>query len=166
MYIIFVASLNENMKLANKLQEQLTKLGKTSKIINLVELNLPMYDSLKEEKDGIPKKIIALVEEMKNANAYIFISPEYNYSLPPVLVNTIAWVSRIGDDFREVFALKKVQLATHSGGGGSDVNNAMRSQLTKLGSLVMPREIITTYQTPLREDSSKRILEQFVQMTK
>ena len=166
MYLIFVASLNENMKLANTLQEQLKELGKESKIINLVDLNLPMYDSFKEENDGIPEKINELIEEMKAADGYAFVSPEYNFSLPPVLVNAVAWISRVGDDFREVFTLKVIQLATHSGGGGSDVINAMRTQFTKLGSLVMPREIITTYQSPLRVDSSKRILEQFVQVAK
>ncbi len=166
MYLIFVASLNENMKLANTLQTQLKELRKESQIINLVDLNLPMYDSFKEEKDGIPKKIESLIEDMKNASAYVFISPEYNFSLPPVLVNTVAWISRVGDDFRDVFTLKPIQLATHSGSGGSDVSNAMRNQFTKLGSLVMPREIITTYQSPLRIDSSKRILEQFIQVAK
>lgn len=166
MTLIFVASLNENMKLANILKEQLNSLGKQSEIVNLVELNLPMYDSYKEEHDGIPTKVNELIEKMKKADGYVFVSPEYNYSLPPVLVNTVAWISRVGDDFRELFTLKTIQLATHSGGGGSDVMNAMRAQFTKLGSIVMPREIITTYQTPLRTDSSERILKQFVDFTK
>ena len=128
----------------------------------LVELNLPMYDSLKEENDGIPKIIDALMSKMNNAEAYVFVSPEYNFSLPPVHVNFIAWVSRVGDDFRKLFSMKKIQLATHSGGGGNDVSNAMRVQFTKLGSIIMPREIVTTYQAPLKEESSKRILNQFV----
>lgn len=162
MYLIFVASLNENMKLADVVKKQLTELNKDSEIINLVDLNLPMYDSYKEEHDGIPKKIDEIISKMQQADGYIFVSPEYNFSLPPVLVNFIAWISRVGDDFRELFTLKTIQLATHSGGGGQDVSNAMRNQFTRLGSIVMPREIITTYQNPLREDSSKRILEQFV----
>jgi len=166
MILIFVASLNENMKLANILKEQLNSFDKQSEIINLVDLNLPMYDSYKEEHDGIPPKVNELIEKMKKADGYIFVSPEYNYSLPPVLVNTVAWVSRVGDDFRELFTLKTIQLATHSGGGGTDVMNAMRAQFTKLGSIVMPREIITTYQTPLRTDSSERILKQFVDFAK
>jgi len=44
--------------------------------------------------------------------------------------------------------------------------NAMRAQFTKLGSIVMPREIITTYEKPLRDESSKRILEQFISIIK
>lgn len=161
MILIFVASLNENMKMAKVLQDQLDNLGKDSEIINLVELNLPMYDSLKEENDGIPKKVKILIDKMSKAHGYIFVSPEYNFSLPPVHVNFVAWVSRVGDDFRKLFSMKKIQLASHSGGGGSDVLNAMRTQFTKLGSIVMPREILATYQNPLNEESSMKIIKQF-----
>lgn len=166
MILIFVSSLNENMKLASNLQGQLKELGRESEIINLVDLNLPMYDSLKEERDGIPVQINDLIRKMKGTSGYLFITPEYNFSLPPVLVNTIAWVSRVGDDFRELFTLKTIQLATHSGGGGSDTINAMRTQFTRLGSIVMPREIITTFQSPLQPESSKKILTQFVSLLK
>ena len=162
MITIFVASLNENMKLAQTLQTQLKALDQKSQIINLVKLQLPMYDSYKEEHDGIPPKINELIQTMENSSGYIFVSPEYNFSIPPVLSNTVAWISRVGDDFRKVFTLKTIQLATHSGGGGNDVTNAMRTQFTKLGSLVMPREIITTYSNPLDENSSERILQQFI----
>lgn len=166
MILIFVASLNENMNLALKIQEQLKQLGEKSEIINLVELNLPMYDSLKEQNDGIPEEISSIIEKMNSAKAYVFVSPEYNFSLPPAHVNFIAWVSRVGDDFRKLFSMKKIQLATHSGGGGNDVVNAMRTQFTKLGSIVMPREILTTYQTALKEDSSKRVLSTFTEFLK
>ncbi len=162
MVLIFVASLNENMKLANVVQEQLTSLGIKNQIINLVELALPMYDSDKESKDGIPKKALDLIPPMEQAHAYVVISPEYNFSLPPVLVNFVAWISRSGDDFRKLFTLKTIQLATHSGGGGSNVTQAMRNQFTNLGAIVMPREIITTYQKPLDKSSSEKILSQFV----
>jgi NAD(P)H-dependent FMN reductase len=166
MILIFVASLNENMKLAKVLQEQLNEKNRTSEIINLVELELPMYDTLKEQNDGIPQKALDIANKMQKAEAYIFVSPEYNFSLPPVLVNMIAWISRIGDDFRALFSLKKIQLATHSGKNGIDVSNAMRTQFTRLGSIVMPREIITTYTKSLDKESSKKILEQFVEMIK
>lgn len=163
MVLIFVASLNENMKLAKVLHEQLKV---ESEIINLVELYLPMYDSIKEENDGIPLEIESIMNKMKDAQGYIIVTPEYNFSTPPVLTNFIAWVSRSGDDFREVFTLKKIQLATHSGGGGQDVLNTLRSQLTRLGSLVVPREVITTYQSPLKKESSMRILNQFESLLK
>ena len=165
MYLIFVSSLNENMKLANSIKLQMEESNQEIVLINLVDLELPMYDSRKEERDGIPKKIDELVELMKKSNGYIFVAPEYNYSLPPVLANFVAWVSRSGEDFREVFQMKKIQLATHSGSGGNDLMNAMRIQFTRLGAIVMPREIITNFHKPLKVESSKKILKQFIVQT-
>jgi len=99
---------------------------------------------------------------MKTATGYIVVSPEYNYSIPPSLTNVIAWLSRSGESFRELFALKYVQLATHSGVGGNDVCNAMRTQFSRLGAIVAPREIVTTPQKEVEEGSLQRILSQFV----
>jgi len=162
MYAIFVASLNENMKLATQIEKSLEKMGVKSKIINLVDLNITLYDSSKETNDGIPSEIIALSNTMKNAAGYIVVAPEYNYSIPPTLTNIIAWLSRSGESFRELFTLKYIQLATHSGSGGNDVCNAMRSQFSKLGAIVAPREILATYDKKVEEESLKRILTQFV----
>lgn len=108
MVLILVASLNENIKLANTIKNKLDKQNIDSKIIKLVELELPMYDTLKEQNDGIPQLALDLAEEMEKASAYIFVSPEYNFGVPPVLVNTIAWISRIGDNFRKLFTMKKI----------------------------------------------------------
>ena len=166
MTLIFVASLNENMKLANTIKSKLDKQNIESKIINLVDLNLPMYDTFKEQNDGIPQTALDLAKQMEEATAYIFVSPEYNFGVPPVLVNTIAWISRIGDNFRKLFTLKKIQLATHSGSNGQDLLNALRSQFTRLGAIVMPREILTTYEKKCKEDSLERILEQFETLIK
>lgn len=166
MYLIFVSSLHENVKLAHIIQKQLEKENQQSKIINLVGLNLPLYDTDKEQNMGIPKEIDSILSQMDQAQGYIFVAPEYNYSIPPVLSNFVAWVSRSNDDFRKLFKLKYIQLATHSGSGGNDLINAMRIQFTKLGSIVMPREIITTYQTPPKLESCDRILAQFISLSK
>lgn len=166
MTLIFVASLNENMKLANTIKSKLDKQNIESKIINLVDLNLPMYDTFKEQNDGIPQTALDLAKQMEEATAYIFVSPEYNFGVPPVLVNTIAWISRIGDNFRKLFTMKKIQLATHSGSNGQDLLNSLRSQFTRLGAVVMPREIITTYEKKCNEDSLERILQQYINFIK
>lgn len=162
MYLILASSLNENMKLAKALQALLEALGQESSFINLVDLDLPMYDSYKEETHGIPPDVLVLCNMMDTAEGYVVVAPEYNYSIPPVLTNAIAWVSRTGDDFRRHFTLKTVQLATHSGGGGNDVMQAMRTQFTKLGAVVMPREIITTYRKALSQESARKTLKQFI----
>ena len=166
MTLIFVASLNENMKLANTIKSKLDKQNINSEIINLVDLNLPMYDTFKEQNDGIPQIALDLAKQMEEATAYIFVSPEYNFGVPPVLVNAIAWISRIGDNFRKLFTMKKIQLATHSGSNGQDLLNSLRSQFTRLGAVVMPREIIATYEKKCNEDSLERILQQYINFIK
>lgn len=162
MILILVASLNENMRLANTIKSVLDSRGVESKIVNLVELELPMYDSRKEQNDGIPQKAMELADTMRHATAYIFVSPEYNYCITPVLANAIAWISRIGDDFRSLFALKKVQLASFSGASGQDALNASRIQLTRLGATLMPREILATPKKELKASTLENILDQFV----
>lgn len=161
-YLIVVASIEQNMKLAKRIEEQLEALEQSSKIIDIVALDLPMYTSKHEDEEGIPETITHLVEEMKHAKAYIFVAPEYNYSIPPTLTNFVAWVSRVGDDFRVLFSEKAVLNATFSGGGGTDVLNAMRVQFTKLGAMVMPREILSNYSKPLKVESLQKTLAQLI----
>jgi chromate reductase, NAD(P)H dehydrogenase (quinone) len=162
MYLILVASLNENLKLANRILEKLEKNNKEAELINLVKLNLPMYDSDKELNEGIPDVAKKLGEKMQKAQGFIIVSPEYNYSIPPVLSNAIAWTSRISEDFRQYFSEKMVLLATHSGVNGYDVISSLRTQFSRLGAFVMPREIITTYTKEIKEESLDKILAQFI----
>ena len=51
---------------------------------------LPMYDG----RDMGNPQVLRLAEQVKNADGVIFISPEYNYSIPGVLKNAIDWLSR------------------------------------------------------------------------
>ncbi|MDF1883100.1 NAD(P)H-dependent oxidoreductase [Sulfurimonas sp. SAG-AH-194-C21] len=164
-YLIIVASVEQNMKLANSIHEQLKTLEQSSKIIDIVALDLPMYTSQREDVDGIPEVISSLVGEMKRAKAYIFVAPEYNYSIPPTLTNFVAWVSRVGDDFRVLFSEKAILNATFSGGGGADVLNAMRVQFTKLGAMVMPREVLANYAKPLNAESLEKTLSQLIKFS-
>ncbi|RXJ92044.1 NADPH-dependent FMN reductase [Malaciobacter molluscorum] len=166
MYLIFISSLNENVKLANRIKNKLEESNKEVEIINLVHLNLPMYDTIKEQNDGIPQAALELAEKMKKAKGYIFVSPEYNFNVPPVLVNFIAWISRIGENFRALFSLKTIQLATHSGSNGKDFMNSTRNQFTKLGAIVAPREIITTYSLGIEEDELKTIIDEYIYIGK
>ncbi len=43
---------------------------------------------------GFPAPVGRLREQVRNADALLFVTPEYNYSVPGVLKNAIDWVSR------------------------------------------------------------------------
>lgn len=42
-----------------------------------------------------PASVTALREQVKNADAVLWITPEYNYSIPGVMKNAIDWLSRV-----------------------------------------------------------------------
>ncbi|WP_260916090.1 hypothetical protein [Aliarcobacter butzleri] len=62
--------------------------------------------------------------------------------------------------------MKKIQLATHSGISGQDLLNSLRIQFTRLGAIVMPRDIISINEKRYKEDSLERILSQFENLIK
>jgi chromate reductase len=57
----------------------------------------PFNDDVLEEA-GHPDPVRRLREQIRAADAVLFISPEYNYSIPGVLKNAIDWVSRPIED--------------------------------------------------------------------
>ena len=46
---------------------------------------------------GVPEPVAALEEAIRQADALIWVTPEYNYSIPGVLKNAIDWASRPPD---------------------------------------------------------------------
>lgn len=55
--------------------------------------NLPLYDE-DLRKEGYPPEVEALRARIAAADAVLFVTPEYNYSVPGVLKNAIDWASR------------------------------------------------------------------------
>ena len=163
---ILVASANNNVNLANKLQEIATQNGVESELIKLVDLDLPLYSTVEEERNGIPDTAKELAQKILSLNAFIVVAPEYNGVMPPVLNNAMAWTSRATKDWRDAFNEKIVGLATHSGGGGAKGLQAMRIQFQHLGANILARELLTTYEKPLNEDSAVVMIKQLEKLSK
>ena len=47
-----------------------------------------------DEEQNPPAKIVELKKRVRAVNAILFVTPEYNYSVPGVLKNAIDWASR------------------------------------------------------------------------
>jgi chromate reductase, NAD(P)H dehydrogenase (quinone) len=47
-----------------------------------------------DEEAGPPAKVAELKRRIRSADAILFVTPEYNYSVPGVLKNAIDWASR------------------------------------------------------------------------
>jgi chromate reductase, NAD(P)H dehydrogenase (quinone) len=54
---------------------------------------LPHYNQ-ELDGDNTPQSVLTLAEKVASADAILFSTPEYNYSVPGVLKNAIDWLSR------------------------------------------------------------------------
>ncbi len=70
---------------------------------------------------GLPPAVVGLRDRIERADAVLFVTPEYNYSVPGVLKNAIDWVSRPPN---QPFAGKPLGIMGASGGA----SGTMRAQ--------------------------------------
>jgi chromate reductase, NAD(P)H dehydrogenase (quinone) len=64
--------------------------GTTLDIFDLT--GIPLYSQDDEAK--LPSRVVELKDRIRRADAIVFATPEYNYSVPGVLKNAIDWGSR------------------------------------------------------------------------
>jgi chromate reductase len=55
--------------------------------------DIPLYNEDVRAR-GEPEPVVALKEAIRRADALLWVTPEYNYSIPGVLKNAIDWASR------------------------------------------------------------------------
>jgi len=163
---ILVASANNNRNLGDKLASLAKEENVEVEVINLLDLRLPLYSTVEEEENGIPEIALELAHKILDLKSFIIVAPEYNGVMPPVLNNAMAWTSRSTKDWRDAFNEKVVALATHSGGGGAKGLQAMRIMFQHLGANILAREILTTYEKQLNEDSARNIIKQLAKLSK
>ncbi|MGY8754582.1 MAG: NADPH-dependent FMN reductase [Candidatus Poseidoniales archaeon] len=157
---LLTASDGKNMVLAEKFAAQASSMGHTTDIVDLMALEWPVYCN-KLAKGGFrPEDVKDVMARMDEGVGWVCIAPEYNGSLPSALNNTIAWISKQGDDFRALFNNRKVGLATHSGGGGDYVIMAMRQQFGYLGCNVIGRSVTSNFSKEANPETIESILNQ------
>ena len=66
--------------------------------ISLIDYPLPIMDQDLEKEKGVPENAMNLARLIAAHDGILIASPEYNSSIPPLLKNTIDWVSRITKD--------------------------------------------------------------------
>lgn len=91
----------------------------------LADVRLPLLDQDLEDEHGIPPEVQRLADQVREAEAVVISSPEYNQSLSGVLKNALDWISRTeGSPWRG----KPVALMSAAAGraGGARANYALR----------------------------------------
>ena len=99
--LVFAGSTRKHAysgQLANAAVQELTRQGAEVTLISLKDYPLPIMDQDLEEEDGIPDNAYRLARLFVANQGLLIASPEYNSSIPPLLKNTLDWVSRINED--------------------------------------------------------------------
>jgi chromate reductase len=70
-----------------------TQIAPEGASIDIFEIDgIPPFSE--DDEQDPPEKIIELKRRLREADAVLFVTPEYNYSIPGVLKNAIDWASR------------------------------------------------------------------------
>ncbi len=139
-FLVFSASLREgslNSQLAALAARMIEKHGGVVDLAGMPEFDAPSYDQDAQDSEGFPPGAEALNRRLRESDAFVIASPEYNASVPGVLKNAIDWVSRFSPQpFNERHGL--IMSASPSMTGGSRGLWSLRIPLEHLGARVFP----------------------------
>ncbi|HJL59679.1 MAG TPA: NAD(P)H-dependent oxidoreductase, partial [Candidatus Thalassarchaeaceae archaeon] len=109
--LMITATSGTNYELAEMFSSNATEKGHTAKIIDLAEMNLPMFTIARSKDSEQVPDLSDLISTMMKADAWVVLAPEYNGVMPPTLNNAIAWMSMDWQNFRTMCTGKPVGLA-------------------------------------------------------
>ncbi|MBT5954970.1 NAD(P)H-dependent oxidoreductase [bacterium] len=154
---ILLSSQGQNAKVADAFNLELKKHNNASSIIDLVSLDLPLYSGKEHKKNGIPKRVSNCIQLLNETDAFIFVAPEYNGGIPPVLSNFIAWISVSQKDWRGAFNNKPAVISSFSASCGHHMLSSLRTQLSHIGMNVLGREITASFKKELNLESVEHV---------
>ncbi|MGX9146751.1 NADPH-dependent FMN reductase [Mesorhizobium sp. 128a] len=137
--LVFAGSLRSGAysgKTADVAQKELAMLGAEVTRISLADYPLPILDQDLEKEKGVPENAVKLGRLIAAHDGLLIATPEYNGSIPPLVKNTIDWVSRVrADGGRSVRPLagKVAGLCSSSNGHFAGIRciNHLRSVLVR-----------------------------------
>jgi NAD(P)H-dependent FMN reductase len=146
-----------NARLAAAAAYQFAQVGAEVTRISLGDFPLPIYDGDLQTKSGVPKHAINLKRMIGAHHGVLIVTPEYNSSVPPLVKNTIDWVTRVQDGqetrgqvFRErAFA---IAAASESRLGGTRALAALRLVLTACHATVIPSQLALSFASEAYDD--------------
>ena len=93
----------------------------------------PFYNAELHADGNFPPPVTAFADAIRAADGVIFVTPEYNYTIPGALKNAVDWVSRLKDQpFKEKPVA--IQSATQGPLGGGRMQYHLRTMLVFLNA--------------------------------
>lgn len=115
-------------------------------VVDLKDYPMPIYNGDDEEISGMPESAVKLLDILAAHQGLLVVTPEYNGFFPPLLKNTLDWMSRpdpSGQSGLRHFQGKVAAMASASPSGFGGVRSllATRQYLTILGLTVIPDQV-------------------------
>ena len=104
--LVFAGSVRSGAfsgRTADVAQKELAMQGAEVTRISLADYTLPILDEDLEKEKGVPDNAVKLGRLIAAHDGLLIATPEYNGSIPPLLKNTIDWVSRVRTDSGRMF---------------------------------------------------------------
>jgi chromate reductase len=146
--LIFAGSIRNgslHRRLALEAVAQLQAAGTEAVFADLRDYPMPLYDGDLETGEGIPPAAKAFKELVRQHDAIVIASPEYNGSFTALLKNAIDWISRpeAGESPLAVFRGKVAAIMSVSPGpaGGGRGLRHLRELLEMIGVTVIPEQL-------------------------
>jgi chromate reductase len=115
---------------------------------------LPLYNADIQDASGFPGPAEDLAAAIRAADGVLFVTPEYNWSMPGVLKNAIDWLSRMKD---QPFKEKPVAIQSASQGplGGARMQYHWRMSMTFLAAFIFgtPEVFVGSAQNKFAKDT-------------
>jgi NAD(P)H-dependent FMN reductase len=128
--------------------------------ISLADFPLPLYDGDLQSKSGVPKNAINLKRMIGAHHGVLMVTPEYNGSVPPLVKNTIDWVTRVQDAHEtrgQVFRGRPFAIAAASESrlGGMRALAALRLILSACHATVIPNQLALSFAGQAYDDMDR-----------
>lgn len=112
-------------------------------MISLADYPLPIFNGDLEKSEGIPENAKKLARQIAASQGVFIATPEYNNSMPPLLKNTIDWISRIKAE--EIAYQDRVYAVGSSApgpvGGARALMDVRKTIMPGLSGIVLPGKV-------------------------
>jgi NAD(P)H-dependent FMN reductase len=129
------------IRLATYIVEGLGKRGENPELIDAKAVGLPILDRMYKEypKGEAPPAMERLAQKIRAADAFVFVTGEYNWGVQPGLKN-------LTDHFLEEWFWRPAAIASYSSGrlAGTRSNSAWHLTLSEMGMVVISSTISVT----------------------
>jgi chromate reductase len=151
---------SHNVKLAMAAAYEFAQAGVDVTRISLGDYPLPIYDGDLQAKSGTPRNAINLKRMMGSHHGVLIVTPEYNSSIPPLVKNTVDWITRVQDPHErrgQIFRERPFAIAAASEGrlGGTRALAALRLILSACHATVVPNQLALSFADQAYDDMDR-----------